>query len=78
MSLRRSLDLVNQTPAPTPIDPQGLFAWVPDGYTLDAHGAPPRTPGEVLWRRTNPAPYEMHPAARGHGKGRQLTCNRLN
>ena len=26
-------------PAPTPIDPHGLFAWVPDAYTLDAHGA---------------------------------------
>ncbi len=29
--------------------------------------------GEVLWRRTNPAPYEMHPAARGHGKGPKST-----
>ena len=29
--------------------------------------------GEVLWRRTNPAPYEMHPAALGHGKGPKST-----
>ena len=29
--------------------------------------------GEVLWRRTNPVPYEMHPAARGHGKGPKST-----
>ena len=29
--------------------------------------------GEVLWRRTNRAPYEMHPAARGHGKGPKST-----
>ena len=29
--------------------------------------------GEVLWRQTNPAPYEMHPAARGHGKGPKST-----
>ena len=29
--------------------------------------------GEVLWRETNPAPYEMHPAARGHGKGPKST-----
>ncbi len=29
--------------------------------------------GEVLWRQTNPAPHEMHPAARGHGKGPKST-----
>ena len=29
--------------------------------------------GEILWWQTNPAPYEMHPAARGHGKGPKST-----
>jgi len=28
----------SEPPDPAPIDPHGLFAWVPDGYALDAHG----------------------------------------
>ena len=32
--------------------------------------------GEVLWRRTNPAPYEMHPAALGPRQGPQVDAGR--